>query len=61
MLTYMGTTSPECLLHPGEALNLPFHAPASVTAATQQTVSDELLQQKAREVGYFDKHRDNPR
>ncbi len=61
MLTYIGTTSPECLLNPGEPLNVPFQPPGSLTANTQQTVIDVLTKENDQQLEYFDKHKENPR
>ncbi len=61
MLAYIGNTSPECLLHPGEALNIPFHPPDSVVPTTQDVVIDQVLHERDHESEYFDKHKENPR
>ncbi|KAI0212730.1 Ral GTPase-activating protein subunit alpha-1 [Lamellibrachia satsuma] len=56
MLQYIGFTSPECHLHPGEALNAPFHALDDLPPTTEQCTMGAVLQEKDNEAAYLRLH-----
>ena len=61
MLQYIGFTSPECHLHPGEALNAPFHALDDLPPATEQCTMGAVLQEKDDEAAYLRLHQTDAR
>ena len=56
MLQYIGHTSPECLLRPGDPLNVPAPPPDDLPHTTQTVAMEMLCQQKVDELGYFSVH-----
>ena len=61
VLEYIGHTSPECLLHPGEPLNVPDRPPKEVTYMTESSTCNMVLKQKEGEIDYFDRHKNDSR
>ena len=61
MLQYIGFTSPECHLHPGEALNAPFHTLDDLPQATQQCTMGAVLLEKDDETAYLALHQSDTR
>jgi hypothetical protein len=56
-LQYIGVTSPECLLHPGEPLNAPFHVPASqLPSKVEDDVTQQQRSQQINETQYLNVH-----
>lgn len=61
MLRYIGQTSPECLLRPGEPLNVPARPPDDLPDTTQNVAMEMLCQQQQEEMHYFAVHRGDTR
>ncbi|CAH1791020.1 unnamed protein product [Owenia fusiformis] len=57
LLQYIGHTSPECLLHPGEPLNIPPAAPSSLNCHLESKMVSTVLTQRDEEMDYFMKHK----
>ncbi|ELU01115.1 hypothetical protein CAPTEDRAFT_167900, partial [Capitella teleta] len=57
MLQYIGHTSPECLLKPGEPLNIPAKAPDDLPDTTQTVAMEMLCLQKDDELQYYAAHK----
>ena len=56
LLVYVGHTSPECQLHPGDALNAMFHAPAELSETSQQEALASMAAERQTEVTYAEQH-----
>ena len=61
MLYYIGNTSPECLVFPDQALNLPAPVPEQITTDIQSTVVTSVLKQHNKEQNYVHEIRDDER
>ena len=61
MLNYIGNTSPECLIFPDQALNLPAPVPEQITTDIQSLVVTSVLKQHNKEKNYTHEIRDDKR
>ena len=61
LLQYVGHTSPECLLHPSQALNTPFLPPDDLPATMEDALMESILGQRDEEIDYFMLHRGDSR
>ena len=61
LLEYIGQTSPECLLRPGEQLNVPDRPPEELTVTTETATCSVVLKQKERERDYYERHKNDSR
>ena len=61
MLNYIGNTSPECLIFPDQALNLPAPVPEQITMDIQSLVVTSVLKQHNKEKNYTHEIRDDKR
>ena len=61
MLQYIGNTSPECLIFPDQALNLPAPVPEQISTDIQSLVVTSVLKQHNKEQNYAHEIRDDER
>ncbi|XP_062620262.1 ral GTPase-activating protein subunit alpha-1-like [Saccostrea cucullata] len=57
MLRYIGHTSPECHLIPGEPLNLEASTPEGFSSESEEAIKRMVLHQKNNELQYYSKHK----
>jgi len=61
LLTYIGHTSPECLLIPGVPLNIEGPIPEDLNKHAENLMRGMVLEQKEAETLYFNKHKNDAR
>ncbi|KAK2161338.1 hypothetical protein LSH36_118g01037 [Paralvinella palmiformis] len=59
LLHYIGRSSPECQLQPGEPLNMPFSCPEQLTSITEGTIIKNVLHQKDEEETFYNHHQND--
>uniref|UniRef100_A0A8W8IDE3 Rap-GAP domain-containing protein n=1 Tax=Magallana gigas TaxID=29159 RepID=A0A8W8IDE3_MAGGI len=57
MLRYIGHTSPECHLIPGEPLNLEAGTPEGFSTESEEAIKGMVIHQKVNELQYYSKHK----
>ena len=61
MLRYIGHTSPECHLIPGEPLNLEAATPEGFSSESEEAIKRMVVHQKDNELQHYSKHKADQR
>ena len=61
MLQYIGHTSPECYLMPGEPLNIQAPIPVGLSSLTEDALNEMVIEQKGEELAYYGRQKNKKR
>ncbi|KAK3092349.1 hypothetical protein FSP39_001673 [Pinctada imbricata] len=59
LLQFIGNSSPECLLIPGEPLNIEAPIPEGLSSLTEGALEEMVVEQKGAELEYYNSHKHN--